>query len=63
MNQIIDGNCNYLYSNSFLQMSQFNCQNLDYPNELNANSFMNGNGSCTSLKRSSKFLGFVTERK
>ena len=48
MNQIIDGNCNYLYSNSFLQTNQFNGWSCDYPNELNANSFMNGNGPCTT---------------
>ena len=48
MNQFIDENCNSSFINSFLQMNQFICFSQINPNELNANSFMNGNGPCTS---------------
>ena len=50
MNQFIDENCNSSFSNSFLKMNQFICLSQINPNELNANSFMNGNGSCTKMK-------------
>ena len=49
MNQFIDENCNSSFSNSFLKMNQFICLSQINPNELNANSFMNGNGPCTIL--------------
>ena len=48
MNQFIDENCNSSFSNSFLKMNQFICLSQINPNELNANSFMNGNGPCTT---------------
>ena len=48
MNQFIDENCNSSFSNSFLKMNQFICLSQINPKELNANSFMNGNGPCTT---------------
>ena len=48
MNHFIDENCNSSSSNSFLKMNQFICLSQINPNELNANSFKNGNGPCTS---------------
>ena len=50
MNQFIDENYNSSFSNSFLKMNQFICLSQINPNELNANSFMNGNGPCTNLR-------------
>ena len=49
MNQFIDENCNSSFINSFLKMNQFICLSQINPNELNANSFMNGNGPCTNV--------------
>ena len=50
MNQFIDENCNSSVVNSFLKMNQFICFSQINPNELNANSFMNGNGPCTTYQ-------------